>query len=141
MTTTLLLVQTLIFAILSALHFIWAFGGTWELDLAVPTNIAGKKVLSPTRIESGVVAIGLGLFAVYYLALTDNMDYFPPKWVISYAGWIIPGIFLLRAVGEFRYVGFFKSIRNTAFGRLDTRYYSPLCLIIALIGFFVQYYR
>jgi hypothetical protein len=36
-----------------------------------------------------------------------------------------------RAVGEFRYVGFFKRVRGSRFARLDTNVYSPLCLLLA----------
>ena len=36
-------------------------------------------------------------------------------------------VFALRALGEFKWVGFFKSVRDTRFARLDTWLYSPLC--------------
>jgi hypothetical protein len=46
---------------------------------------------------------------------------------------------LLRAVGEFRYVGLFKRVRGTKFAVLDTFVYSPLCLLlgagVALVAF------
>ena len=45
---------------------------------------------------------------------------------------LLAGVMLARAVGEFRYVGFFKTVRNTRFGQLDTRFYSPLCLFLGL---------
>ncbi|WP_222439555.1 DUF3995 domain-containing protein [Spirosoma utsteinense] len=32
-----------------------------------------------------------------------------------------------------RYVGFFKKIKHTPFGKNDTRYYSPLCLLIGVL--------
>ena len=38
---------------------------------------------------------------------------------------------LARAVGEFRYVGFFKRVRGSRFARMDTLVYSPLCLLLA----------
>lgn len=41
-------------------------------------------------------------------------------------------MFAVRAVGDFRYVGFFKRIRGSRFARMDTLYYSPLCAALAL---------
>ena len=39
-------------------------------------------------------------------------------------------VFIGRAIGDMRYVGFFKRVRGTRFARLDTRVYSPLCLAL-----------
>ncbi|MDF0673312.1 MAG: DUF3995 domain-containing protein [Nitrospira sp.] len=48
-------------------------------------------------------------------------------------------VLLLRAIGDFRLVGFWNRIRDTCFARLDTALYSPLCLALAIrsavIGF------
>ena len=38
---------------------------------------------------------------------------------------------LARAIGDFGYVGFFKRKGGDPFARLDTRVYSPLCLLLA----------
>jgi lipopolysaccharide/colanic/teichoic acid biosynthesis glycosyltransferase len=38
---------------------------------------------------------------------------------------------IARAVGEFKYVGFFKRVRDSKFATLDTFVYSPLCLLLA----------
>ena len=46
-------------------------------------------------------------------------------------------VFLLRAVGEFRYVGFFKTMGDEPFRSWDTWLFSPLCLAIALAAFVV----
>jgi hypothetical protein len=35
-------------------------------------------------------------------------------------------------LGDFKYWGFFKSIRNNQFAKYDSLYYSPLCLYIGL---------
>ena len=39
----------------------------------------------------------------------------------------------LRAVGDFRMVGFWKTVRDTPFARWDTRLFSPLCVAIAAL--------
>ncbi len=38
---------------------------------------------------------------------------------------------LARAVGDFKYVGFFKKLRDSRFATLDSWLYSPLCLLLA----------
>lgn len=57
-----------------------------------------------------------------------------PSWVSVYALLAVATIFSLRALGDFRYVGFFKKIRETQFGRMDTLIYAPLSFIIALMA-------
>ena len=57
---------------------------------------------------------------------------------MRFGGWVIPIIFLLRAIGEFKYVGIFKRVKKTKFGRFDTKLFSPLCLIISILGIINQ---
>jgi hypothetical protein len=59
--------------------------------------------------------------------------------VISAVGILVSLVFvalalglLARAIGEFRYVGFFKRVRGSRFARLDTLLYSPLRLLLAV---------
>lgn len=40
--------------------------------------------------------------------------------------------FIVRAIGDFKYVGFFKKIYNSSFASLDTRYFSPLILVLGI---------
>jgi hypothetical protein len=49
--------------------------------------------------------------------------------------WALVGVaaaMLLRAVGDFRLVGFFKKITGSRFALLDTILYSPLCMALGL---------
>ena len=48
--------------------------------------------------------------------------------------WALSLIFLLRAVGNLRSFGFFKTVKGTPFGQWDTWLYSPLCLLLALLA-------
>ena len=43
-----------------------------------------------------------------------------------YGLWIIASLFMLRAIGEFKYVGFFKKYKHIQFGKNDTRYYVSI---------------
>jgi len=52
---------------------------------------------------------------------------------INLGAWVIAALFLLRAMGDFRYVGFTKSIRSTNFAAYDTKIFTPLSLTIGLM--------
>lgn len=39
---------------------------------------------------------------------------------------------LAQSTNAFRYAGFFKRVRGSRAAQLDTRFYSPLCLRLAL---------
>ncbi|NMH89945.1 DUF3995 domain-containing protein [Flavivirga sp. Y03] len=38
-----------------------------------------------------------------------------PDRIFKYGSWIISIVFILRAIGEFKYIGFFKKIKTYAF--------------------------
>jgi glucan phosphoethanolaminetransferase (alkaline phosphatase superfamily) len=128
---------TCIFLILSALHFYWLFGGQWGFSSAIPTSSNGNSVLNPSKIDILVVALGLLLLSLFYLTQSKFSFFKPARWMTLILGWLIPVIFFVRAIGDFQYVGFFKGIVDTEFARLDTAFYSPLCLVIALLGLVV----
>lgn len=126
----------LILFLLSALHFYWVMGGRWGFANALPTNVKGDRVLNPKKVDSALVSLVLLSFAGYYL--NNILGYAQlPTWIDALTEWIVPIIFLIRAVGDFNYVGFFKKVKRTPFGRLDSRYFSPLCLLLSLMGFFL----
>ncbi len=58
-----------------------------------------------------------------------------PNWVDQYGLLLVGGIFFLRVIGDFRYVGYFKRITDTAFAKMDTALYIPLCLVISIGAF------
>ena len=66
---------------------------------------------------------------------------FVPGWIFYSGTWVISVLFLLRAIGDFRFVGFFKSVTDTNFARWDTILFSPLCLFIAVVAFLISYYQ
>lgn len=119
---------------ISGIHIFWAFGGKWGASAAVP-ELDGFKVLRPGPFSSIFVATATGVMAAFHLYRVGILSSFLPGWVSVSGIWIISGIFLLRAIGEFRYVGFFKRVKGSSFAGLDTRYYSPLCLLISINAF------
>ena len=62
-----------------------------------------------------------------------------PPGLVRIGCWGVSAALLLRAVGEFRYVGFFKRIRGTAFARMDTLLYSPLALLLGTGAGYIAY--
>ena len=120
------------------IHLNWVIGGKFGYVESLPTKENGERVLNPKKIDSAIIGIGLIAFGIFYMIESGLIEYNLPEWIIKYGSWIIPIIFLLRAVGEFKYVGFFKSVRKTEFGKLDTKLFSPLCLIIGILGIIIQ---
>ncbi len=138
MNTILESILIIIFLIISIIHFYWVFGGLKGLNKALPTDEKGKRVLNPGKIETSVVGIGLLLFALYYSTKVGILEIELPKLIVRYSGWIISSIFILRAIGEFKYVGIFKKINNTEFAKFDTKYFSILSLTIGVIGIIIE---
>ena len=128
----------LIFSVLSLFHFYWVFGGTVGLDKAVPTKTKGEKAMNPGWFATATVGIGLGAFAFFYVLKGGFLELDLPSWVVDYFGWGISGIFFIRAMGEFNYVGFFKKVKDTEFAKWDTKLFSPLCLLISSFGFAIE---
>ncbi len=133
--TGLSILQFLILFSLALLHFFWALGGRWAFEGALPSKPNGEKLFRPERFDCAMVGIGLTALSSFYLIDSSLVPSILPAWFTNFIGWAIPVIFLLRAIGEFNYVGFFKKVKGTDFARLDTIVYAPLCLIIALFGF------
>ena len=121
--------------VLAGIHFNWAIGGTWGFDVAIPTKENGERLMNPGKIDSATVGFGLASFGLYYLILIGWIEWEIPFWALNYAKWVIAGIFTLRSIGDFRYLGFFKKLKTTEFAKKDTKIYAPLCLGLGVIGF------
>jgi Protein of unknown function (DUF3995) len=127
----------LILVFLAAVHLYWAAGGKAGKAAAIPTA-EGRALIKPSALGTAMVAVAL-CAAAAVLAL--RIGWLTPPGVardnilVRIAAWLIAAVFALRAVGDFRYVGFFKRERDTGFARLDTLAYSPLCAgLAALVG-------
>ncbi|MEL7534676.1 MAG: DUF3995 domain-containing protein [Bacteroidota bacterium] len=131
MNTLISLLLASIFVAISALHFYWLLGGRWAMNAVVPTKAdSGQLTFRPPPIATLIVALGLLLMAWLSLAIGGLLA-FPLSSAWLRGGMIgIAAIFALRAIGDFKYAGLSKKIKNTLFGRNDTRYYTPLCILI-----------
>lgn len=128
------------FLMLSLLHFMWAIRSTWGYDAVIPTQENGERLFTPTPISCTIVGLGLLTIAIYYFQATGLIVIPVPTLLDDIIGWTIPSIFTLRAIGDFKYAGFFKKIRYTKFGKMDTLYFSPFCVILATLGFIFHLY-
>ncbi len=132
------LLESIIFLALAIIHFNWVAGNKWGFDEALPTNERGERVLNPKKIDSAIVGFGLLLFCVFYFFKSSIVDLHLPALVLNYAGWVISTIFIVRAIGDFKYIGFFKKVKQTPFAKMDTKVYSPLCLFLGVVGILLE---
>lgn len=132
------IVLSLILISLGIIHFNWVVGGKYGFAASLPTKESGERVLNPKKTSTALVGIGLTAFGLFYIFKSGLTNINLPTWISDFGGWIIPVIFILRAIGDFKYVGFFKRIKQTDFGRLDTKFFSPLCLLIGFLGILIQ---
>jgi hypothetical protein len=117
---------------IATLHAYWASGGTFGKGAAIPER-NGQPILRPSPIITYLVA---GCFALAALVIAMRAGLVPSAAfgpLPHLATWALAAVFAVRAVGDFRYVGFFKRVRGTQFSRLDTALYSPLCCLLALL--------
>lgn len=126
------LFNSVVFISLALLHFYWAFGGTFGAQAAIPTDSSGGVLFMPGRMTTITVGLGLLAFAAINLGYAGWIGTGLEKGILRYAMWCIIAIFALRTIGDFRYVGFFKRQKASAFARMDTRFYSPVCLILTI---------
>ncbi|TVX88061.1 DUF3995 domain-containing protein [Paenibacillus agilis] len=122
----------IILFLLSGIHLYWVVGGRRGFLAAIPSDGSEIK-FRPTKMATGVVAGALTLAGLFVLELGEVMEgLIFPDWLFLYGGWILSGVFILRAVGDFRWIGFFKKQKGTLFAKWDTLLYSPLCLFIGI---------
>ncbi len=138
--TILSIILFLIFTVLGGLHFYWLFGGIWGLKKVIPTKSNALNSLSIPKFATLVVALVLVSFGLIYLLKSELVTFQVPNWVTNYGYWCIPSIFIVRAMGDFNYVGFFKKIKDTEFAKADSKIFSPLCLSIGIIGVIIKLY-
>lgn len=127
-----------IFAVLSLLHLYWAAGGRRGHEATIPTS-GGNRLFNPSTLATILVAIALLSAMFVMLGRVGVLGALLPTRIFFYGAWGISVVFFLRAVGEFRYVGFFKRVRDTKFAQWDTWLLSPLCLLISIMAGVVGY--
>lgn len=119
--------------LISILHVYWAFGGRLGVGAVIPSK-AGEYKPAFVPGKMGTLSVAILILAVCFILLVQGgyMDYFIAN-TITRTGCIISAfVFFLRAIGDFRYVGFFKKIKHSVFAKYDSWFYSPLCLYFGI---------
>ena len=119
-----------VFVSLGLLHVYWALGRSSPSAAVIPAH-AGKPLFTPTPAVTLLVALALLICALLVLGALGIWRFGLPSWLFKIGIWGVAAVFLLRAIGDFRYLGFFKTVRDTTFARNDSWLYSPLCALIA----------
>jgi len=123
-------VTSAVLIVLALWHVYWAFGGRLAHAAALPIK-DGKPLFRPSA--PGTFAVALALFGFAWLAAFNGGllgTSAPSRW-LQWAGAAVALAMLGRAIGDFRYVGFFKRMGGEPFASLDSRVYSPLCLLLS----------
>jgi hypothetical protein len=125
-------VSVTILVLIAATHLYWAMGGRSGKSAAVPER-NGLPAFKPGALATLGVAVAL-LIAAFIIAIQAGLIFkgkFQPYAVVLSVALAL--VFLARAIGDFRYVGFFKRVVGSRFARLDTWVFSPLCVLLALL--------
>ncbi len=131
MVTVFIYFAAIIICSISLIHIYWAFGGQWATHAVVPEQ-EGKKAFTPSRGGTLFVALLLSMAAMLLLLKAGLIQLSIPAWIISSGAWVCAVVFAMRVIGEFNYFGVFKKRRETAFSKLDTRVYIPLCALLSM---------
>ncbi len=130
-----------VFLSLSLVHIYWLLGGRAGQLAAIP-ELDGKPVFHPSAVATTLVALILALCALLIAATAGLVTLPLSQSVLVWLTRALALVLLLRAIGDFQLVGFFKRVCSTRFAQLDTAVYSPLCLVLAvgcaIVGFGTQ---
>jgi hypothetical protein len=132
-----LLLALAIIAFAAGFHLHWALGGKLGFSVSLPQRSDGIAVMAHRlpwwRPAAAAVAFALAALAALLLAHAGHLP-LPVSPGLARAALLATGAaFVARALVPNRYVGFFKSIRDTRWARFDTRHYSPLFLLLGLL--------
>jgi len=115
-----------ILGLITLLYLYWAVGGTWLTDKASPI-INGKPLIHMDKMRSLGAATGCLIIAAVPVV---SMRPLLRKSLLL----LMMAAFAYRAVGDFKYYGFFKSVKDSPFAIWDTRVYSPLSVLLAVLA-------
>ena len=119
---------------LSSIHFYWGILGINPGNKVIPAEPGGKLLFIPSRFVSLMVGTGLAAFSILVLIKSNWIDFVLSYSIVEIGIWVVAGLFLLRAMGDFKYAGLTKKINHTEFARMDNQFYTPLCILNGLMA-------
>lgn len=131
---------SIIFFILSFIHFYWAVGGKRWLDKAIPFDNSSTLIFYPGKTITLCVGLILFFVGVVFLlkSISTDFNYISEDFVHKF-NTVLAFLFSLRAIGDFKYVGITKKIVNTEFSKWDSLLYIPLCIFVTVLTLYMNY--
>ena len=115
-------------AVVAAVHVYWAAGGRRGFAAALPTGDDGLASFTPspalTLAVAGAVASAAAIVAAVALDIGAGL--------LRWAAVVAAAVFTLRAIGDTKVAGFTKTLRETDFAERDDKFFTPLCVFLAL---------
>ncbi|WP_407317252.1 DUF3995 domain-containing protein [Isoptericola halotolerans] len=109
-------------------HVTWAAGSTRGAADVLPQRAGSRERLGePGPLPTLAVAVALSAYVVVVLALALGAD----GWWWTWCGVAALVILVARVVGDGRYVGVLKRVRDTSFARADDRRWTPAVALLA----------
>ena len=118
------------FLAIAVWHLYMAWSPATDASGSVPSK-DGKPLFVPSARATVLVAVMLVLFAGLVAATAGLLQVSIPGAMLRWLSYLLAAGLFARAVGDFRFVGFFKRVRGTRFATLDYFVYSPICLLLA----------
>jgi len=126
------LLLSISFLLIAILHFYWSLGGKWLKHKTIPTKEPGIPLF-----QAGFLPCIFVSFAFIAFIIIIHADYFS---MAIHTQRLLLGLiliaFLLRIIGDFRYVGLSKRVKHSVFAYMDNHYYIPICIFISLLLMF-----
>ena len=119
------------FIVLALWHFYMAVRSHPGFAAAVP-GVDGKPLFMPTKKMTIAVGVALLLFTLLVAATAGLLLPGVPEMLLTWLCYALALALFARAIGDFKYVGFFKRVRDSRFAGLDTLLCLPLCLLLAV---------
>jgi Protein of unknown function (DUF3995) len=113
-------------------HIYWGLGGKAGIDVSVPQTIDGRPFVNPHPLATFSFGVILLIVLALMLSIFGAIKLPLPFGLVKMAVGAWACLCFARALSWHKYVGLFKSVRTTSFGRYDTWLYSPLCLWLAV---------
>lgn len=125
-------IDALILLGVAVIHFYWAFGGKWGVNAVLPQINSEKRIFTPSPLMTLAVAVPFLIISAIFAQAAGWMHFEIIAPYLPTLLFVLITVFALRALGDFKYVGFFKKVKNTDFAINDTKYFTPLCAFVAV---------
>ncbi|MFN2425797.1 MAG: DUF3995 domain-containing protein [Candidatus Binatia bacterium] len=121
---------------LATVHFYWGLCCIDGRPMLVP-ELDGKPAYKPRNSDYLDVASALVLACVIVAARGEVVHSPMPVAWTNTATFAVGAVLIARAIGDFRFVGFFKRVHDTRFAEWDTRLFSPVSLLLGVATLWV----